>query len=238
MIKQWVYKERKKKMAHILLVEDEENLHSFLKLELEYEGYEVTVSENGKEALELFHRNQYDMVLLDLMLPGINGLEVCRRIREESMVPIIMLTARDTVMDRITGLQLGADDYLPKPFDTQELLARMKGIFRRIQYTQTNDAVQLTFKDLKLDIMSRQVMRGSNTIELTNKEFELLHVFMKNINRVLTRDILLEQVWGYEHVVETNVVDVYIRYLRNKLDENNKEEYIQTVRGVGYVMRQ
>ena len=197
-------------MAHILLVEDEENLHSFLKLELEYEGYEVTVSENGKEALELFHRNQYDMVLLDLMLPGINGLEVCRRIREESMVPIIMLTARDTVMDRITGLQLGADDYLPKPFDTQELLARMKGIFRRIQYTQTNDAVQLTFKDLKLDIMSRQVMRGSNTIELTNKEFELLHVFMKNINRVLTRDILLEQVWGYEHVVETNVVDVYI----------------------------
>ena len=149
-----------------------------------------------------------------------------------------MLTARDTVMDRITGLQLGADDYLPKPFDTQELLARMKGIFRRIQYTQTNDAVQLTFKDLKLDIMSRQVMRGSNTIELTNKEFELLHVFMKNINRVLTRDILLEQVWGYEHVVETNVVDVYIRYLRNKLDENNKEEYIQTVRGVGYVMRQ
>lgn len=211
-------------MAHILLVEDEENLHSFLKLELEYEGYEVTVSENGKEALELFHRNQYDMVLLDLMLPGINGLEVCRRIREESMVPIIMLTARDTVMDRITGLQLGADDYLPKPFDTQELLARMKGIFRRIQYTQTNDAVQLTFKDLKLDIMSRQVMRGSNTIELTNKEFELLHVFMKNINRVLTRDILLEQVWGYEHVVETNVVDVYIRYLRNKLDENNKEE--------------
>ena len=238
MIKQWVYKERKKKMAHILLVEDEENLHLFLKLELEYEGYEVTVSENGKEALELFHRNQYDMVLLDLMLPGINGLEVCRRIREESMVPIIMLTARDTVMDRITGLQLGADDYLPKPFDTQELLARMKGIFRRIQYTQTNDAVQLTFKDLKLDIMSRQVMRGSNTIELTNKEFELLHVFMKNINRVLTRDILLEQVWGYEHVVETNVVDVYIRYLRNKLDENNKEEYIQTVRGVGYVMRQ
>ena len=238
MIKQWVYKERKKKMARILLVEDEENLHSFLKLELEYEGYEVTVSENGKEALELFHRNQYDMVLLDLMLPGINGLEVCRRIREESMVPIIMLTARDTVMDRITGLQLGADDYLPKPFDTQELLARMKGIFRRIQYTQTNDAVQLTFKDLKLDIMSRQVMRGSNTIELTNKEFELLHVFMKNINRVLTRDILLEQVWGYEHVVETNVVDVYIRYLRNKLDENNKEEYIQTVRGVGYVMRQ
>ena len=238
MIKQWVYKERKKKMAHILLVEDEENLHSFLKLELEYEGYEVTVSENGKEALELFHRNQYDMVLLDLMLPGINGLEVCRRIREESMVPIIMLTARDTVMDRITGLQLGADDYLPKPFDTQELLARMKGIFRRIQYTQTNDAVQLTFKDLKLDIMSRQVMRGSNTIELTNKEFELLHVFMKNINRVLTRDILLEQVWGYEHVVETNVVDVYIRYLRNKLDENNKEEYIQTVRGFGYLMRQ
>ena len=225
-------------MAHILLVEDEENLHSFLKLELEYEGYEVTVSENGKEALELFHRNQYDMVLLDLMLPGINGLEDCRHIREESMVPIIMLTARDTVMDRITGLQLGADDYLPKPFDTQELLARMKGIFRRIQYTQTNDAVQLTFKDLKLDIMSRQVMRGSNTIELTNKEFELLHVFMKNINRVLTRDILLEQVWGYEHVVETNVVDVYIRYLRNKLDENNKEEYIQTVRGVGYVMRQ
>ena len=179
-----------------------------------------------------------DLAVLDIMMPEVDGIEICRIIRETKSTPIIMLTARDTVMDRITGLQLGADDYLPKPFDTQELLARMKGIFRRIQYTQTNDAVQLTFKDLKLDIMSRQVMRGSNTIELTNKEFELLHVFMKNINRVLTRDILLEQVWGYEHVVETNVVDVYIRYLRNKLDENNKEEYIQTVRGVGYVMRQ
>ena len=154
------------------------------------------------------------------------------------MVPIIMLTARDTVMDRITGLQLGADDYLPKPFDTQELLARMKGIFRRIQYTQTNDAVQLTFKDLKLDIMSRQVMRGSNTIELTNKEFELLHVFMKNINRVLTRDILLEQVWGYEHVVETNVVDVYIRYLRRKVDDPFEKKLIHTIRGAGYVLKE
>ena len=222
----------------ILVADDEERIRRLLKMYLEREDYIIDEAENGMEAIKKALENEYDLIILDIMMPEVDGIESCRIIRETKSTPIIMLTARDTVMDRITGLQLGADDYLPKPFDTQELLARMKGIFRRIQYTQTNDAVQLTFKDLKLDIMSRQVMRGSNTIELTNKEFELLHVFMKNINRVLTRDILLEQVWGYEHVVETNVVDVYIRYLRNKLDENNKEEYIQTVRGVGYVMRQ
>ena len=227
-------------MTHILVVEDEENVHSFLKLELEYEGYEVTICENGREAYERIKKNVYDMVLLDLMLPGMNGLEVCRRIREDGItVPVIMLTARDTVMDRITGLQLGADDYLPKPFDTQELITRMKAIFRRIHQNPTTDEIAtLKFKDISLDIESRRVIRGDQLIDLTNKEFELLRMFMKNVNRVLTREMLLDQVWGYEHVVETNVVDVYIRYLRNKLNEENKEEYIQTVRGVGYVMRQ
>lgn len=225
---------------HILVVEDEENVHSFLKLELEYEGYEVTVCENGREAYELAKKHAYDMILLDLMLPGMNGLEVCRRIREDDiMTPIIMLTARDTVMDRITGLQLGADDYLPKPFDTQELITRMKVIFRRANQKQSvEETATLKFKDISLDIASRQVIRDEHVIDLTNKEFKLLWMFMKNINRVLTREVLLDQVWGYEHTVETNVVDVYIRYLRNKLNEADKEEYIQTVRGVGYVMRQ
>lgn len=223
-------------MRHILVVEDEENVHSFLKLELEYEGYQVTVCENGREALELVKKNTYDMILLDLMLPGMNGLEVCRRIREESMVPIIMLTARDAVMDRITGLQLGADDYLPKPFDTQELFTRMQVIFRRMNHENQNSMV-LKYKDLSLDIASHRVTRGDTVIELTNKEFELLQMFMKNVNHVLTREMLLDQVWGYEHAVETNVVDVYIRYVRNKLNEADKEAYIKTVRGVGYVMR-
>ena len=176
-------------MRHILVVEDEENVHSFLKLELEYEGYQVTVCENGREALELVKKNTYDMILLDLMLPGMNGLEVCRRIREESMVPIIMLTARDAVMDRITGLQLGADDYLPKPFDTQELFTRMQVIFRRMNHENQNSMV-LKYKDLSLDIASHRVTRGDTVIELTNKEFELLQMFMKNVNHVLTREML------------------------------------------------
>jgi DNA-binding response OmpR family regulator len=224
-------------MYRILIIEDEEGLAEFLELELKYEGYEVEVAYDGRQGLELATKQDYHVILLDLMLPGLNGIEVCRRLRMTKDTPIIMLTARDSVMDRVMGLDSGADDYVVKPFAIEELLARIRVILRREEKKQAKPLV-LTFKDLELDLESRMLKRGETYIELTNKEFELLSVFMKNINRVLTREILLDQVWGYDSVVETNVVDVYVRYLRNKLNAEDKEQYIQTVRGAGYVMRE
>ncbi|MGE6552033.1 response regulator transcription factor [Bacillus mycoides] len=224
-------------MQHILIIEDEESLADFLELELKYEGYIVDIQLDGRKGLEAALEKNYDLILLDLMLPGLNGLEVCRRLRATKSTPIIMLTARDSIMDRVTGLDSGADDYLPKPFAIEELLARMRVIFRREENTEQKHASFLSFKDLQLQIESRTITKGNEKIELTNKEFELLLMFMKNINRVLTRDILLDQVWGYDAMVETNIVDVYVRYLRNKLHSVDKEEYIQTVRGAGYIMK-
>jgi DNA-binding response OmpR family regulator len=224
-------------MQRILIVEDEESLAEFLQLELKYEGYEVSAVYDGRKGLEEATQNEYDLILLDLMLPGLNGIEVCRRLRAIKDTPVIMLTARDNVMDRVTGLDSGADDYLSKPFAIEELLARMRVIFRREQKRAMEKKMLLRFKDLELDVESRILKKKEQEIELTNKEFELLVMFLKNINRVLTRDILLEQVWGYESAVETNVVDVYVRYLRNKLSDSDKEAYIHTVRGAGYVMR-
>ncbi|MGG5737252.1 MULTISPECIES: response regulator transcription factor [Bacillus cereus group] len=224
-------------MQHILIIEDEESLADFLELELKYEGYKVDIQLDGRKGLEAALEKSYDLILLDLMLPGLNGLEVCRRLRATKNTPIIMLTARDSIMDRVTGLDSGADDYLPKPFAIEELLARMRVIFRREETTEQKHTSFLTFKDLQLQIESRTITKGNEEIELTNKEFELLLMFMKNINRVLTRDILLDQVWGYDAMVETNIVDVYVRYLRNKLHSVDKEEYIQTVRGAGYIMK-
>lgn len=224
-------------MQHILIIEDEESLADFLELELKYEGYIVDIQLDGRKGLEAALEKNYDLILLDLMLPGLNGLEVCRRLRATKSTPIIMLTARDSIMDRVTGLDNGADDYLPKPFAIEELLARMRVIFRREENTEQKHASFLSFKDLQLQIESRTITKGNEEIELTNKEFELLLMFMKNINRVLTRDILLDQVWGYDAMVETNIVDVYVRYLRNKLHSVDKEEYIQTVRGAGYIMK-
>ncbi|PFM60439.1 DNA-binding response regulator [Bacillus cereus] len=224
-------------MQHILIIEDEESLAEFLELELKYEGYKVDIQLDGRKGLEVALENSYDLILLDLMLPGLNGLEVCRRLRATKNTPIIMLTARDSIMDRVTGLDSGADDYLPKPFAIEELLARMRVIFRREENIEHKHTSSLTFKDLQLQIESRTITKGNEEIELTNKEFELLLMFMKNINRVLTRDILLDQVWGYDAMVETNIVDVYVRYLRNKLHSVDKEEYIQTVRGAGYIMK-
>ncbi|GLV64288.1 DNA-binding response regulator [Bacillus mycoides] len=224
-------------MQHILIIEDEESLADFLELELKYEGYKVDIQLDGRKGLEAALEKSYDLILLDLMLPGLNGLEVCRRLRATKNTPIIMLTARDSIMDRVTGLDSGADDYLPKPFAIEELLARMRVIFRREENIEHKNTSFLTFKDLQLQIESRTITKGNEEIELTNKEFELLLMFMKNINRVLTRDILLDQVWGYDAMVETNIVDVYVRYLRNKLHSVDKEEYIQTVRGAGYIMK-
>ncbi|WIY63451.1 response regulator transcription factor [Bacillus arachidis] len=224
-------------MHHILIIEDEESLAEFLELELKYEGYAVEVQYDGRKGLEAALEKNYDIILLDLMLPGLSGIEVCRRLRATKNTPIIMLTARDSIMDRVTGLDSGADDYLPKPFAIEELLARIRVIFRREQKEESKSTLLLVFKDLQLHVESRTLRKNDEIIELTNKEFELLLTFMKNINRVLTRDILLEQVWGYDAIVETNIVDVYVRYLRNKLHGIDKEEYIQTVRGAGYVMR-
>ncbi|MDU1054061.1 response regulator transcription factor [Clostridium baratii] len=222
-------------MYNVLIVEDEENMVSFIKMELEYEGYNVDVANDGRRAVSLVLEKDYDVILLDLMLPGINGIEVCRRIRKEKETPIIMLTARDSVMDKVTGLKSGADDYLAKPFAIEELIARMEVIFRRNKKEKSNS--ELKFKDIILDIEGRTVRRNNEVIELTNTEFQLLLMFMKNINRALTRDIIMENIWGYNSEAETNVVDVYVRYIRNKLDKNDKEKYIQTIRGVGYIMR-
>ncbi|MFD3445600.1 response regulator transcription factor [Microbacteriaceae bacterium 4G12] len=224
-------------MHRILIIEDEESLAEFLQLELKYEGYEVSVVYDGRKGLEEAVQHEYDLILLDLMLPGLSGIEVCRRLRAVKDTPVIMLTARDSVMDRVTGLDSGADDYVPKPFAIEELLARMRVIFRREQKREAEKKAVLRFKDLELDVESRILKKDEQEIELTNKEFELLLMFLKNINHVLTRDVLLEKVWGYESAVETNVVDVYVRYLRNKLNDPDKETYIHTIRGAGYVMR-
>ncbi|KRD81482.1 PhoB family transcriptional regulator [Bacillus sp. Root147] len=226
-------------MQKVLIIEDEEGLVEFLELELKYEGYLVDIAYDGRTGLDKATKQDYDIILLDLMMPGLNGIEVCRRLRTTKDTPVIMLTAKDSVMDRVMGLDNGADDYLSKPFAIEELFARMRVIFRRQENNKILDQkLLLTFKDIELDLESRTVIKEKVLIELTNKEFELLSIFMRNVNKVLTRDMLLEQVWGYDSVVETNVVDVYVRYLRNKLSAEDKELYIQTIRGVGYVMRE
>ncbi|MFF2498050.1 response regulator transcription factor [Peribacillus sp. NPDC058075] len=223
-------------MKKILIIEDEENLSQFIRLELEYEGYEVVTAFNGREGLTKALNENVDLILLDLMLPGLNGIEVCRRIRSSmDDTPIIMITARDSVLDKISGLDSGADDYISKPFQIEELLARMRAIFRRTEIPLINK--KLSYKDLDLDLESRIVKRGNEIIELTKKEFDLLFLLMKNVNRVLTREFILEEIWGYDTIIETNIVDVYISYLRSKADGKEKESYIQTVRGTGYVLR-
>ncbi|GAD12505.1 two-component response regulator [Geobacillus kaustophilus GBlys] len=221
--------------GRILLIEDEAGLARFLELDLKHEGFDVHVCADGREGLELALSEQWDLILLDVMLPRLNGMEVCRRIRAAKSTPIMMITARDSVFDRVMGLDNGADDYIVKPFAIEELLARIRALFRRV-HPEANAQV-LTFKDLVVDVQARTVKKGDEFIELTKREYDLLVAFMQNINVVLTRDALLDKVWGFDAEVETNVVDVYVRYLRQKLDEHDKERYIQTVRGTGYVMR-
>ena len=182
----------------------------------------------------------WDAILLDLMLPELNGLEVCRRLRQSKSTPIIMMTARDSVIDRVSGLDHGADDYVVKPFAIEELLARLRAVLRRVDFENDNGTTKqttVTYRDLTIEKENRVVRRGDEIIELTKREYELLLTLMENINVVLARDVLLKKVWGYESQIETNVVDVYIRYLRNKIDRPGEDSYIQTVRGTGYVMR-
>lgn len=220
-------------MKKILIIEDESNISDFVKMELEYEGYEAEISEDGKEGLIKALREDYDLIVLDLMLPGISGLEVCRRLKKEKDIPVIMLSAKDSVMDKVAGLQIGADDYIAKPFAIEELIARIQVIFRRTEKVKSNI---IKFKDLSIQLESRTVMKNEEKINLTNKEYELLILLLNNKGKVVTRDSILNEVWGYDYDAGTNVVDVYVSYLRNKLDEKNKEAYIETVRAVGYII--
>ena len=221
-------------MKNILIVEDEPNISDFLKGELEYERYNVCIKEDGREGLEEALKNEYDLIILDVMLPSMNGFEICRRLKREKQSPVIMLSAKDSVMDKVNGLQIGADDYIAKPFAIEELLARIEVVFRR-QDKFNNYIVR--FKDIIINKSSRVVEKDGNEINLTNKEYELLMILIDNKDKVVTREERLEKIWGSGYESETNVTDVYIRYLRAKLSNENKEEYIQTVRSVGYIMR-
>ncbi|OIU71414.1 response regulator transcription factor [Rossellomorea aquimaris] len=225
-------------MKRVLLIEDEKNLSRFIELELKYEGYEIGLAFTGRDGLDLALNEEWDVILLDLMLPGLNGLEVCRRIRQSKETPILMITARDSVMDRVSGLDSGADDYIVKPFAIEELLARLRAVFRRTQIDAPQPPVtSYVHNNLTVYKESRQVFKEGKEIEVTKREYDLLLAFLENKNIVLTREVLLNKVWGYDTEVETNVVDVYVRYLRNKLDSPEEESIIQTVRGTGYVMR-
>ena len=227
-------------MSRILIIEDEDNLSNFVSLELQHEGYETKVCENGREGLDTALNEDWDAILLDLMLPELNGLEVCRRLRQSKSTPIIMMTARESVIDRVSGLDHGADDYVVNPLAIEELLARLRAVLRRVDFENDNGTTKqttVTYRDLTIEKENRVVRRGDEIIELTKREYELLLTLMENINVVLARDVLLKKVWGYESQIETNVVDVYIRYLRNKIDRPGEDSYIQTVRGTGYVMR-
>ena len=222
--------------AHILLVEDEVKLAQFVKLELGYEGYQVTMAHDGLTGLTAARETHPDLIILDWMLPGLSGLEVCRRLRTTGdKVPVILLTAKDEVSDRVAGLDAGADDYVVKPFSIEELLARVRAHLRR---TQEEDPDSLQFGDLSLNRRTREVHRGERVIELTAKEFDLLEYLLTHPRQVVTRDRILEQVWGYDFMGDSNIIEVYIRYLRLKLEENREKRLIQTVRGVGYVLRE
>ncbi|HGM9152402.1 TPA: two-component system response regulator CovR [Streptococcus pyogenes] len=223
----------------ILIIEDEKNLARFVSLELQHEGYEVIVEVNGREGLETALEKEFDLILLDLMLPEMDGFEVTCRLQTEKTTYIMMMTARDSIMDVVAGLDRGADDYIVKPFAIEELLARIRAIFRR-QDIESEKKVpsQGIYRDLVLNPQNRSVNRGDDEISLTKREYDLLNILMTNINRVMTREELLSNVWKYDEAVETNVVDVYIRYLRGKIDIPGKESYIQTVRGMGYVIRE
>lgn len=222
---------------NILIVEDEQKLSRVLQLELDYEDYDTKVADNGKQALQLLEDRKWDLVLLDIMLPELSGMEVLRRFRRsDTTTPIILLTARDQVHDKVSGLDLGANDYITKPFQIEELLARVR-VHLRNRVTVEHNGEQLYVGKLLVDIGTREVIRDSQQIELTPREFDLLTYLLKNKNLVLTRDQLIEHVWGFDYYGDTNVVDVYIRYLRQKVDKDFDHPYIQTVRGVGYTIK-
>ena len=212
----------------ILIVEDEKNMSNLLKLELTHSGYQCDQAFDGEDGLKKSLENDYELILLDLMLPRINGIELCRQLREKKQTPVIMLTARDEVMDKVNGLQVGADDYLAKPFAMEELLARINALLRRVN--MQNKVNEYVYGQVKMIIDKRQVFYQEHEVTLTTTEFDLLALLVKNGGKVVSRNDILDQVWGYDGDVSTNVVEVYIRYLRNKM----KGIPIETVRGVGY----
>jgi len=219
----------------VLIIEDDEKIVKLLERSLRYEDYIVETAFDGESGLIKAGNNKPDIVILDIMLPGMDGIEVCQRLRANSSVPIVMLTAKDTIQDRIEGLDSGADDYVVKPFQLEELLARIRAILRR---TQQDRSPTLTYADLVLDTTTREAKRGDQLISLTAKEFDLLELFMRHPHQVMTREVIFDQVWGYDFGGESNVLDVYIRYLRQKLEEQGAIRLIHTIRGVGYVLRE
>jgi two-component system response regulator MprA len=221
--------------ARILIIEDEDRIRQFLQRGLSFEGYRVDAAADGQTGLDLARENPPDLVLLDLMLPGMDGLEVCRRIRAGSEVPILMLTAKETIEDRVVGLDAGADDYLVKPFAFDELVARVRALLRRAQPTKPQ---VYRFVDLELDTGTRQGKRGDHTFDLTAKEYELLELFMRHPRQVLTRDVIFDRVWNYDFGGESNIIEVYVRYLRQKTEADDAPRLIHTVRGIGYVLRE
>lgn len=227
--------------AHILVVDDDVKIASFLRRSLALEGYEVAVANSGQDGLRVVAERSPDLVILDIMMPGVDGLEVCRRIRAAGeTMPVMMLTARDAVSDRVKGLDTGADDYLVKPFALEELLARVRVLLRRRREPSDGGARSpvLSYADLVLDTGSREVRRGHRTVELTAKEHDLLALFLTNPRQVLTRDMLMEKVWGFDYTGESNVLEVYVGYLRQKLEAGGEPRLIQTIRGVGYVLKE
>ncbi len=219
----------------ILIIEDDKAIVRVLERSLVYEGYEVDSAMNGEHGLELVQKKSPDLIILDLMLPGMDGLEFTEKIREENNVPILMLTARGGLEDRVQGLDSGADDYMVKPFELEELLARIRSLLRR---SSSERSIVLKFEDLKLDTHTRTAQRGERNISLTTKEYELLEIFMLHQREILSREMIFDRVWGYDFGGESNVLDVYIRYLRQKLEGEEDSRLIHTIRGTGYVLRE
>jgi two-component system, OmpR family, response regulator MprA len=219
----------------ILIIEDDEGIVRVLQRALTYEGYQVETAGDGETGLAAARERTPGLVILDLMLPGMDGVEVCQMLRAEKSMLILMLTAKDTIHDRVEGLDAGADDYMAKPFDLEELLARVRALLRR---TNMERGAVLEFADLKMDSSSRIVTRFERNISLTAKEYDLLEMFLRHPRQVLTREVIFDRIWGYDFGGESNVLDVYIRYLRQKLEEKNEQRLIHTVRGVGYVLRE
>lgn len=221
-------------MVQVLIVEDDSGIAEFLRLELEHEGYAILHTADGRTALEIFEKAAPDIVLLDIMLPQLNGLEVLRRIRKTSKTPVIMLTARGDTFDKVSGLDSGADDYLAKPFEIEELLARMRAVLRR---NNAREITPLKLRGIALNPNSMEVTVNNERVMLSKTEYLLLKTLLEHKNTVLSRDTIISTVWGEDHYIDENSVDVYVRYLRAKIDDRTGEEYISTVRGVGYIMR-
>lgn len=220
----------------ILIIEDDVKISKLLETELKFENFDVDVSFDGRDGLSKATYQKFDLILLDLMLPKMSGIEVCKRVREKSDIPIIILTAKDEISDKVVGFDYGADDYLTKPFSIEELIARIRALFRRVQKVEA-EAEIFEFEDLKIDYVAREVFRNHVNIVLTKREFELLDFLVKNKGIALSRDKILEEIWGFEYIGNDTILDLYIKYLRDKIDKNHDRKLIQTIRGVGFVFK-